>query len=119
MARKKSSATDASTARRQLIEKRSELFDQQRMIRSRITGLPSTIGGSHMSDRSNENDVNDKQLARIGRSLKDVNLKLRRLSGPNYGICQSCNSKIPAARLAAEPGARLCLSCKELEEAGR
>jgi RNA polymerase-binding protein DksA len=41
---------------------------------------------------------------------------LRRLEAGTYGICESCGTAIPAARLRAFPRATLCIACKQAEE---
>jgi RNA polymerase-binding transcription factor DksA len=40
----------------------------------------------------------------------------RRLEAGTYGICESCATVIPAARLRAFPRATLCIACKQAEE---
>jgi len=51
-----------------------------------------------------------------GRLLMEINEALRRVYRGEYGHCETCGKPISRARLEAMPYARLCLSCKEIEE---
>ena len=42
---------------------------------------------------------------------------LERIDRGIYGLCESCGSAIPEARLEAKPSVSLCLSCQEAHEA--
>ena len=44
---------------------------------------------------------------------------LQRMSEGTYGICESCEARIPAARLRAVPAACMCVSCQATYESGR
>jgi RNA polymerase-binding transcription factor DksA len=45
------------------------------------------------------------------RRLADVDAALERRAAGTYGMCATCGRPIPAARLAARPAARTCVSC--------
>jgi RNA polymerase-binding transcription factor DksA len=49
--------------------------------------------------------------------LADVENALDKIEDGTYGICENCNEAIPRARLKALPFARLCIACKQEEEA--
>jgi len=51
-----------------------------------------------------------------GRLLMEINEALRRVYRGEYGTCETCSKPIARARLEAMPYARLCVSCKEIEE---
>ena len=73
----------------------------------------------HMADAGTDAIEREKafMFASVeGRMLLEINEALRRLYRGEYGICESCGKPIARARLEAMPYARLCVSCKELEE---
>ena len=68
--------------------------------------------GSKTLEREQEMSVNAN-----ARDLLDQSTHaLRRLAAGTYGICESCGTVIPAARLRAFPRATLCIACKQAEE---
>ncbi|HSO02951.1 MAG TPA: TraR/DksA C4-type zinc finger protein [Candidatus Limnocylindrales bacterium] len=68
--------------------------------------------GSKTLEREQEMSVNAN-----ARDLLDQSTHaLRRLVAGTYGICESCGTLIPAARLRAFPRATLCIACKQAEE---
>ena len=68
--------------------------------------------GSKTLEREQEMSVNAN-----ARDLLDQSTHaLRRLEAGTYGVCESCGSVIPAARLRAFPRATLCIACKQAEE---
>ena len=68
--------------------------------------------GSKTLEREQEMSV-----AANARELLDQSTHaLKRLEAGRYGICESCGSVIPAARLRAFPRATLCIACKQAEE---
>lgn len=44
--------------------------------------------------------------------LRDVEKALAKIAGGTYGVCDSCEEEIPAARLEVRPESVLCVSCK-------
>jgi DnaK suppressor protein len=48
--------------------------------------------------------------------IKKIDEALDRLSGHDYGYCESCGVEIGIRRLEARPTATLCIDCKTLEE---
>lgn len=45
------------------------------------------------------------------RRLAEVDEAQARLDAGTYGVCAGCGAAIPAERLAAVPGARMCTDC--------
>ncbi|MEI6633597.1 MAG: TraR/DksA family transcriptional regulator [Chlamydiota bacterium] len=75
----------------------------------------------HMADLGT--DAFDREFAlTVVSSEQDVLYRidqaLRRMEERTYGRCETCGSAIKLTRLKAVPWARLCLPCKEAEEAG-
>jgi DnaK suppressor protein len=73
----------------------------------------------HMADAGTDAMEREKAFmfaSSEGRMLMEINEALRRLYQGQYGLCEMCGNPIARARLEAMPYARLCVSCKELEE---
>lgn len=53
-------------------------------------------------------------------SEREAELKyaLMRIELGTFGVCQMCEEEIDERRLAAHPGATLCIECQECREAG-
>lgn len=60
------------------------------------------------------------QLAELeSRELQQIERAVKRLKQGTYGLCESCSSKIPVARLNALPYSTLCIKCqREMEHDG-
>lgn len=60
------------------------------------------------------------QLAELeSRELMQIERALVRLKQGSYGLCESCQTKIPIARLNALPYSTLCVECqREMETTG-
>ena len=58
----------------------------------------------------------DLQASRDLDELREVEGALARLDAGNYGDCAECGDAIPAARLMAQPAARLCAPCQTAVE---
>ena len=41
---------------------------------------------------------------------------LERMNEGNYGVCESCCRRIPAARLRIKPEAKRCVPCQQIHE---
>ena len=51
------------------------------------------------------------ELAKVRRSLVDVESALARLDSRSYGSCDACDRRIPFEQLEAEPATRYCRRC--------
>jgi RNA polymerase-binding protein DksA len=73
----------------------------------------------HMADVGTDAMEREKAFmfaSNEGALLKEIDDALRKVYGGEFGVCENCGRPIARARLEAMPYARLCLSCKELEE---
>lgn len=65
-------------------------------------------------------DIDRKTLEALSAGdIKKLNLidsAISRMENGKYGICMSCNKKIPKERLKAIPYALMCVDCKTAEE---
>lgn len=66
-------------------------------------------GGTGGTDRAQALRLTQAAAA----TANEVDDALRRLEDHRYGICESCDQRIPVARLRALPEATKCVSCKE------
>ena len=63
-------------------------------------------------------DEINSQLAEVeSRELASIENALERMRAGQYGLCETCNERIPVARLDALPYATLCIECqREMEK---
>ncbi len=47
------------------------------------------------------------------RTLRALDAASRRMEEPDYGECEDCGARIPAARLMVNPAATRCVTCQE------
>jgi len=76
---------------------------------------------NHMADQGSDEIQYETtiQFANTeGRYLYNIEEALRRIEEGTYGVCQSCQQSISLPRLKRLPYTRLCIDCKEKEEAG-
>jgi DnaK suppressor protein len=45
-------------------------------------------------------------------AVEEIDIAMLKIGAGTYGLCESCGTAIPKARLEALPHARLCVSCK-------
>lgn len=73
----------------------------------------------HMADMAS--DSYDRELSLNIASeeqefLYEIDDALKRIKDGKFGLCISCNKKIPQKRLNAVPYAKYCIQCKSKEE---
>jgi DnaK suppressor protein len=103
-----------------LLDKRAELLDRVRAVRSRDP--ESTGGGSP--------DLGDRALSTVTRELlfslstserdilRRIDAALDRIEAGSFGTCLHCGKKVQSGRLQAVPWARHCIECQELQDRG-
>lgn len=72
----------------------------------------------HMADVGTDNFEQEFtfSLMQVGSvRLSEVEDALQRIEEGTYGICESCKTRIPKARLDAIPYASLCIKCATLQ----
>lgn len=75
---------------------------------------------SHMAESGTDTFEEDVRLARMesaGEEIGEIEEALHRIHEGTYGACEECGKPISLERLRAIPYARLCISCKQIEEA--
>ena len=76
---------------------------------------------NHMADQGSDEfqyETTIKFAKTEGRYLYNIEEALRRIEDGTYGKCQECSQAIALPRLKRLPYTRLCIDCKEKEEAG-
>jgi DnaK suppressor protein len=101
---------------------RAERDAARAQIAALVREFDEVVAASKASNADDEHDPEGatiaferQQLAALleqaRRRLADVDAALPRGDAGGYGICESCGRPIAAARLAARPAARTCISC--------
>ena len=108
--------SDVETLKQQMLARREKLSDKI----GRIKGDLSKEHSSDWSEQAQERE-NDEVLDQLGgdaeQELHDINLALDRMDSGEYGVCVSCATEIPMARLEIKPEAATCVNCAEAAEA--
>ncbi len=65
-------------------------------------------GGTFAVDRERDLALSAQALA----AVEEIDAALAKIAAGTYGLCESCQTLIPRARLKALPYARLCINCK-------
>lgn len=76
---------------------------------------------NHMADQGSDEfqyESTIKLANTEGRYLYNIEAALGRIEDGTYGKCAGCNKAITIARLKRLPNTRMCIECKEKEEAG-
>jgi DnaK suppressor protein len=73
----------------------------------------------HMADMASDSYDRELSLNIAGEEqevLYEIDDALKRMEEGKFGLCISCNKKIPQKRLSAVPYAKYCIQCKSKEE---
>ena len=109
------------THRRQQLRKDVENMDRDALSKggTQGSGELSTMP-LHMADVGSDTFEQDMTLGRLesgSEELSSIESALERIERGTYGLCENCRKPIPKTRLRAIPYAKLCVECKEKEEA--
>ena len=75
---------------------------------------------NHMAESGSDTFEEEVRLARMesaGEEIEEIDEALDRIREGIYGACEECGKAISQERLRAIPYARLCIPCKQVEEA--
>lgn len=96
------------------------LKSQQEALRSRLNLRLGDVytdrepdDEAALASESVTKDMAVATLERERRMLAEVEMALERMKRGAYGVCESCGTPIPDARLQALPWARICVPCAE------
>ncbi|MBI4481734.1 MAG: TraR/DksA family transcriptional regulator [Acidobacteria bacterium] len=98
-----------------LMGKREEILTAGTRKAFREEDMDSARKGD-FGDQSSEDVavyVNIHRKQNDAKLLRAVDEAILRIDRGNFGICTECGEELPAARLAAVPWTRVCVSCKE------
>ncbi|HLY09069.1 MAG TPA: TraR/DksA family transcriptional regulator [Planctomycetota bacterium] len=105
-----------------LLDRRHRLLDDlQTLEKADANGageIPPT--SSHLADLGSDREASDISLGRReseSTEIQEIDDALDRIRDGSFGLCEDCSRLISNGRLQAIPYARLCLSCKTVEEA--
>lgn len=117
---------DLAHFKKLLLEKREEMLrDLGKLKDSDMSSTLKDASGEnsaysfHMADVGTDNMEREKAFffaTREGRFLYHIEQAIERIEEGTYGLCQECGNEIGRARLEAVPHARLCITCKSMEE---
>ena len=107
------------TYRDALVKKRDELQGTGGIKPLQASMDNNTRQGDMADQASGNNEVHIqlKLKQTDAKILRAVEAALGRLDNGSYGICCDCGDPIAEARLSAIPWTRLCISCKEKQNA--
>lgn len=74
----------------------------------------------HMADVGSDTFEQDMTLGRLesgAEEIAEIDAAIARIDQGTFGDCDTCKKPIPKTRLRAIPYAKLCIECKEKEEA--
>jgi DnaK suppressor protein len=92
----------------------SERLELGKRIQSHLGDVHIEYEPDDEAAQANYSITRDMSAATIERERKtfaELEDALKRIDSGDYGVCESCEEAISAARLKALPWARLCISC--------
>jgi DnaK suppressor protein len=89
----------------------SEFYSESKAVE---TGIAQDVGDKAESSYTKEFllSLSDSERQKLGL----IDEALKRVETPDFGICQSCGTKIAKKRLNVVPWAPLCIVCQQKEE---
>jgi DnaK suppressor protein len=105
--------------REALVKKRDEIIGTGGAKPLQATMDNNTRQGDMADQASGNNEVHIqlKLKQTDAKILQAIEEALARLDKGSYGICRDCGEPIAEARLKAIPWTRVCISCKEKQNA--
>lgn len=94
---------------------------QQDVEKAREEQYPDLTGGAGIDtgDQASADllsDIDNAELSRDLRELRELDAALERLAASNYGTCVTCGGEIDFERLSAYPTAVRCFDCQRVHE---
>ncbi len=122
-------AVDIERFKQILLEKRREILasvnemEDETLKKSRLDAAGDLSSMPiHMADIGTDNYDQEFTLGLMDserKLLKEIDDALQRIENGTYGICQGMGTRIPKARLEAQPWARYCVEYARMLEEGR
>ena len=98
-----------------LLAKREELANRLERIKDNLIGGQSADSQEQAQELENA-EVMDALGNETRLELSHIAQALQKIKDDTYGICVTCDEKIPVARLKAYPFAERCIRCATAEE---
>src|SRR5579859_4873592 len=112
---------DTSTYKDALLRKRGEILSAGGGVKPlhETMGDVNTRQGDMADQASGNNEVHIqlKLKQTDAKILQAIEEALGRIDKGTYGICRDCGEPIPEPRLKAIPWTRVCIACKEKQNA--
>ena len=101
--------------RRALEQRRETLLEELQRDAARLReARPAELGDQEVT--SLLADIDQADLSRDDRELREIEAARLRLDDGTCGICADCGAAIDFERLLAEPAARRCVECQRRHE---
>ena len=102
-----------------LLKKKNELLDAGGIKPLQASMENNTRQGDMADQASGNNEVHIalKLKQTDAKILQAIEEALRRIDAGNYGVCRDCGEMIAEPRLNAIPWTRVCITCKEKQNA--
>lgn len=71
----------------------------------------NSIGRVSRMDAINNKSVNEAALRQANLKMNKLQLALKKIETPNFGICTACKGAIPLPRLMYMPESSHCVAC--------
>lgn len=110
---------DAAEFREALLRKRAEILAGGG-IKPLQTSMENNSRQGDLADQAsgnNEVHIQLKLRQTDAKILTAIEEALSRIEKGNYGLCRDCGEPIAPARLKAIPWTRVCIACKEKQNA--
>jgi DnaK suppressor protein len=75
--------------------------------------VDATTSPAALSDDAIHEDIDFALVEMQADTIDKIRMAIERISSSDYGICESCQKKIPVKRLRAVPFATRCRDCQE------
>ena len=111
---------DLKSFRKQILDKRTEIFNELDILKERADEMlkestSNALYSSHMADASADHVEMDKTYYMIAREKKHIQYldkALLMITEGTFGICVSCKKLIDKERLKEVPHTTKCFDCK-------
>jgi RNA polymerase-binding transcription factor DksA len=99
-----------------LVRLRAALVAEREAQTALVMNNQATVGaltGQRDVDSILEREMAEGAAARAQDAVEAIDDALGKMTTGTYGLCESCRSPIPLARLEAIPGTRSCIACSD------
>ncbi|MCH7476599.1 MAG: TraR/DksA C4-type zinc finger protein [SAR324 cluster bacterium] len=99
--------------REHLREWREKLTRQLPSLKEATKPVPpdDAIGRLTRLDAIQSQEISRNALRQVHTQLANLEIALKQIDQPDFGLCSECFTPIPAGRLKAMPGAMRCVNC--------